>query len=250
MEIVPIPALKDNYIWRLACAGNAVVVDPGATAPVLLHLHAHKLVLRAILVTHRHADHTAGVAELAAATGAPIFGPGVIPGINHPVEDGQHFKVPGLGMDAEVIAVPGHLHEHIAYRIGEHCFCGDTLFSGGCGRVFEGDPLTLFHSLKKLAALPLDTLLYPGHEYTLPNLDWAARLEPDNEELQRYYSEVAVLRKDQRTTLPTTVQLELAINPFLRYTAALREAVERRSGRLPQSEEELFVALREWKNQV
>lgn len=250
MEIVPIAALKDNYIWRMAVAGNAVIIDPGAAAPVLQHLQAHQLLLSAILITHRHPDHTAGLAEVVAATGAPVFGPGMIAGISHPLVDGQQFEVPGLGVDAEVMAVPGHLHEHIAYRIGEHCFCGDTLFSAGCGRVFEGDPRTLFHSLQKLAALPLDTLLYPGHEYTLKNLEFAALVEPDNEELPRARLQAQALRAQGLPTLPTTVQRELGINPFLRFNHTLLQSVHRHRGQRPQGEEELFVALREWKNEV
>lgn len=250
MEIVPLAALKDNYIWRLAVAGNAVIIDPGAAAPVLQHLHDRQLRLSAILITHRHADHTAGLAEVVAATGAPVFGPGVIAGVSHPLVDGQRFAVPGLGVDAEVMAVPGHLHEHIAYRIGEHCFCGDTLFSAGCGRVFEGDPRTLFRSLQKLAALPLDTLLYPGHEYTLNNLAFAALVEPDNGELPRARQRAEALIQQGLATLPTTVQHELGINPFLRFNTSLLQSVQHHRGQRPQDEEELFLALRAWKNEV
>lgn len=247
MEILPLPALSDNYIWRVAWAGNAVIVDPGEAAPVLAHLRDSGLRLTAILITHRHRDHVGGLEELL-GLGVPVYGPGVVPGVDHLLHDGQRFEVPGLGLDAEVIAVPGHLNEHIAYRLGEHCFCGDVLFSAGCGRVFEGEPVTLFHSLRKLAALPLDTLLYPGHEYTLKNLEFAAHVEPDNEAIPTCREDAVALRASGRPSLPTTVGRELEINPFLRCTPTLLDSVERRTGQRPRTEEELFVALRAWKN--
>lgn len=247
MQILPIPALADNYIWRMASNGNAVVIDPGEAKPVLEHLAREQLNLTAILITHRHGDHTAGVAELA-RNGCPVFGPKVIACVTHPVSDGQQFMVPGLNVEAKVIALPGHVNEHIAYVIGHHWFSGDVMFSAGCGRVYDGDPEALFDSLQVLAALPPDTIIYPTHEYTLSNLAFALHLEPDNQDLKAYQIQVQQLRQAGLPSVPITVGQQLKINPFLRDTPSIRAAVIQRTGHTPENHKALFVALREWKN--
>lgn len=249
LDIRAIPALRDNYIWRLACAGNAVVIDPGEAAPVLRHLREQSLELTAILLTHRHMDHIGGVAELVAATGVPVLGPAVMPLVSHGVAEGDHPIVPGLMLEARIMALPGHLHEHIAWRIGHHCFCGDVLFSAGCGRVFEGSPRQLYHSLRRLAALPADTLFYPAHEYTQRNLQFAALVEPDNVDLPAFAEDVQRRLQTSGCSLPTTLQGEMRINPFLRNTPALYDTVQQHSGHRPANEEELFIALRRWRTQ-
>lgn len=247
MQILPIPALADNYIWRMATNGNAVVVDPGEAKPVLDHLAREQLNLTAILITHRHADHVAGVAELA-RNGCPVFGPKVIACVTHPVSDGQQFTVPGLNIEAKVTALPGHVNEHIVYAFGQHWFTGDIMFSAGCGRVFDGAPGALFDSLQFLASLPPETIIYPTHEFTLSNINFALHVEPDNQELRTYQQQVQKIRQAGLPSLPTTVGQQLKINPFLRDTPTLRAAVTQHTGHTPESHKALFVALREWKN--
>lgn len=247
MQIQPIPALADNYIWRIASKGNAVLVDPGEAAPALAHLAQEKLKLTAILITHRHGDHIAGVPELA-QNGCPIYGPKEIACVTHPVQDEDRFIPAGLEEEARVTALPGHVDELIAYQINEHCFSSDILFSAGCGRVFDGDPNALFHSLQKLMTLPENTLFYGTHEYTLSNLRFAEFLEPDNLDIQTYRDRVIALRAQGIPTLPIQKELELRVNPFLRDNSTLRQKAAAYIGHSINDHESLFVALREWKN--
>lgn len=249
IEIRAIPALRDNYIWRLAHAGNAVVIDPGEAEPVLQHLSRQGLDLKAILLTHRHNDHIGGVARLVEQTGVPVLGPAAISCVTCPVADGEQVEIPGLPARARILHVPGHLNEHIAWLFDGHCFSGDILFSAGCGRVFEGDPRWLYESLQKLRALPPGTLFYPTHEYTLLNLRFAAHVEPDNPALPAFRQQVEQRLREYGCSLPTTMEQELQVNPFLRFNDSLCAAVERHSGERPATPEQLFVALRQWRNQ-
>jgi hydroxyacylglutathione hydrolase len=254
-SVTPIPAFSDNYIWLLygRRAAAAAVVDPGDEGPVLAALEREGLELTAILVTHHHYDHTGGVEDLLAAwPEARVFGPADrrIPAVTDPVTEGDVFRVPGLDASFRVLEVPGHTSSHIAY-FGEGClFCGDTLFAGGCGRVFDGTFAQLAASLERIAALPPETLVYCAHEYTEANLGFAAWVEPDSHALSARTARVRQLRSADRPSVPSRLSEELATNPFLRTgVAAVRAAAERFSGRPAKSGADVFTALRRWKDE-
>jgi hydroxyacylglutathione hydrolase len=219
ITVTAIPAFADNYIWLISTGETGcAVVDPGDAAPVRDYLDRHGLELQAILLTHHHADHIGGMPELAEAYCAVVYGPKDprIPGQDRSFGEGEIVSLPGLGLEFAVIEVPGHTSSHIAFY-GHGClFCGDTLFSVGCGRLFEGTPEQMQTSLDKLAALPPETKVFCAHEYTLSNCDFALAVEPDNPDLQRRASEVEACRAVGRITLPTEIGRELAVNPFLR----------------------------------
>jgi hydroxyacylglutathione hydrolase len=253
LKITPVPAFNDNYLWLLARGQQAAVVDPGDAAPVLQALDDRKLTLAAILVTHHHADHAGGVVELKERHGSTVFGPAgeKIAGVDHRLVTGDHVDVLGTGFS--VIDVPGHTAGHIAYYAPDAepplLFCGDTLFACGCGRLFEGTPQQMLASLDSLAALPSATRVYCAHEYTLANIRFALAVEPGNAELQRRQTEAHELRQRGEPTLPSTMGLELATNPFLRCDEpAVRAAVARRSPGTKAARVATFAALREWKN--
>jgi len=254
MNLIPLPAFTDNYIWLLHDGHDALVVDPGDARPVVDALQREGLRLQAILVTHHHPDHTAGVDALRDATGATVWGPARerIPEPLIRVQGGD--RVSALGLEFEVIDVPGHTAGHIAYYCAASqgaplLFCGDTLFSGGCGRLFEGTPAQMLASLDALAALPGDSRVCCTHEYTLANLRFAMAAEPDNTTLSRHYATCQTLRDQQRPTLPSTLALELQINPFLRSRLpALIKAAQAFDARA-SDEVSVFAALRQWKNQ-
>lgn len=253
--IEALPAFDDNYIWLVHRDGEAVVVDPGLAAPVRERLAAAGLRLRAILLTHHHNDHVGGVAELVAATGATVYGPAreTLPHCDVRLQDGDEVRIEELGLVLKVIDVPGHTAGHIAYA-GEAggrpvVFCGDTLFSGGCGRLFEGTPAQMHRSLSRLSALPPATLVYAAHEYTLSNLRWARAVDPENQALAGWQSAAETLRARGRPTLPAALGVEQAINPFLRTgDAAIRRAASAHVGQVLDDEIAVFAALREWKN--
>lgn len=250
----PLPAFSDNYIWVLHNGQQALVVDPGEAPGVLAHLREHRLELAAILITHHHADHTGGVAELRAATGAPVYGPVAEP-MPEPLtrlDQGEHVDL--LGLRFEVIHVPGHTAGHIAYYCADLdgtplLFCGDTLFSGGCGRLFEGTPAQMLDSLDRLAALPPATRVCCTHEYTLSNLRFARAVEPDNAPLAAHAQHCEHLRQRNLPTLPSSIGLELTLNPFLRSREATVAArVRQHTGQASLDDVGVFAALREWKN--
>lgn len=256
LTILALPAFKDNYLWLLHDGQHAAVVDPGDAAPVRAALDAHGLRLTAILLTHHHSDHIGGVPALLAHDQIPVFGPAgeAIPDVTRPLAEGEHIMVPGINLELSVLDVPGHTRGHIAYVTeapGEKwLFCGDTLFAGGCGRLFEGTPAQMAASLAKLAALPGATQVFCAHEYTLANLRFAQAVEPGNRALQLRMTDEAGKRADGRPTVPSTIELEQATNPFLRYTepgivASLVEAGRSAPGAAPDA---LFGALRAWKN--
>jgi len=253
MELVALPALGDNYIWLLHDGAHALAVDPGEAAPALHALRAHSLTLTSILVTHHHADHTGGVAQLRAATGAQVFGPATeqVPEPFTRVTGGS--TVSALGLCFQVIAVPGHTAGHIAYFCADAggaplLFCGDTLFSGGCGRLFEGTPAQMLASLDRLAALPAATRVCAAHEYTLANLRFARAVEPDNPALLAYEQQCMSLREQGLPTLPARLETERAINPFLRSRqSAVVQAVCARTN-CAEDDAAVFAALRQWKN--
>lgn len=254
MYLIPIPAFSDNYLWLLHDGRRAAIVDPGDALPVQRVLQENGLQLESILVTHHHPDHTGGVDALREATGARVFGPARerIPEPFERLKDGDTVRV--LGLDFQVIDVPGHTAGHIAFfcpDLDGHplLFCGDTLFSGGCGRLFEGTPAQMLGSLDRLAALPGDTRVCCTHEYTMSNLRFALAIEPDNGELIGYHGRCAGLRDRGQPTLPTSIAQELLINPFLRTRQATVIAAARRFDPSAHDDNTVFAAIRQWKNQ-
>jgi len=254
MKWIGLPAFDDNYIWLLHDGAQALAVDPGDAAPVTDALRRLGLRLTSILVTHHHGDHTGGVATLRDATGAQVFGPARenIPAPFTPLRGGDRARV--LGIDFLVIDVPGHTAGHIAYFAdavdgAPLLFCGDTLFSGGCGRIFEGTPAQMLASLDALAALPDPTRVCCAHEYTLSNLRFARAVEPGNAALAEYQRQCEALRAQGEPTLPSTLELERAINPFLRSRAApVKQAVQAHAA-CAGDDVAVFAALRQWKNE-
>ncbi|MFC3120234.1 hydroxyacylglutathione hydrolase [Agaribacter flavus] len=219
LNISPIPALSDNYIWCLSIADKAVVVDPGESAPVLAYLKQNNLKLDAIIVTHRHHDHINGIPELTNAfPDIKVHGPETprITTITDPVWDGDTVSLFDDQLLLSVIEVPGHTLDHVAYFNEAYLFCGDTLFSAGCGRMFEGNPEQFWQSLKKLSSLGEDIKVYCTHEYTQANLKFAEYLEPDNLDIKTHIRWVNEKRQLNLPSLPSTISKERQINPFLR----------------------------------
>lgn len=255
LAIHAVPAFQDNYLWVIARGKDAAVVDPGDAGPIEAFLAEQGLTLRAILATHHHADHVGGLQALAAHWQCPVFGPARerIDGLTQRLGEGDHIVVPFLDLPFDVIDVPGHTAGHIAYvHQGPEepfVFCGDTLFAGGCGRLFEGTPEQMLRSLSKLAALPPQTRVYCAHEYTLSNLRFARAVEPANEALVRREAREGAKRERGEPTVPSTIRDELETNPFLRWGApGVVAAAERRAGHPLQDPVAVFAEIREWKN--
>ncbi len=253
MNLVALPAFSDNYIWLLHDGVNALVVDPGDAAPVHAALDQLGLALSAILVTHHHADHVGGIDALRSRLQGPVYGPAreTIPLPCVPLTEGQDVDV--LGLRFQVLDVPGHTAGHIAYMQTDVAtapllFCGDTLFSGGCGRLFEGTPAQMSASLAKFAALPADTRVCCTHEYTLSNLRFAKAVEPGNADLEAYDARCLVVRAAGAPTLPSSIGLELQINPFLRCGVPEVVAAARAQGAGTDDAVSVLAALRSWKN--
>lgn len=248
VRITPLKAFTDNYIWVLHDDRHAIVVDPGDAAPVADFLAAQQLSLQAIWITHHHHDHIGGLATLAAGWPAcPVYGPPGVTGVTMPVMEGCTLEA--LGTTCQVYEVPGHTANHLAFHCGQHLFCGDTLFAAGCGRVFDGSLETLYASLQRLAALADDTLFYPAHEYTLSNLQFALALEPDNPSLQQRWQREFHQREQDLPTLPCSLSNERQHNPFLRTASAeIQHAATRYAPDCTDDPFQVFVALREWKN--
>lgn len=251
LKIFPVPALKDNYIWIIHNQRYAVVVDPGDAAPALDYLAAHQLKLAAVLCTHHHADHIAGVCALMEQRKVPVYFPlreNVSCG-SHAVSEGAVIDIPELEIKLSVLDIPGHTAGHIAYVGAGGIFCGDTLFGCGCGRLFEGTATQLLHSLKKLAALPDHTKVYCGHEYTESNIRFALACEPDNIKLIQRQKTVQTIRAEGRPSLPSSIGLEKSTNPFLRCTIpAIINRVQQIQAIEQTDEISVFTAMRIWKN--
>lgn len=284
ISIQAISAFNDNYIWIMTHAESAVVVDPGDATPVLKYLQDHHLSLRAILVTHHHGDHVGGVKDLVKAYACPVYGPynpkldmidqRVREGDSVPLgqllqaehkpsapasttESGQMSHGLGLGgqeLKLQVLEVPGHTLDHIAYTgvINDQqaiLFCGDTLFSCGSGRIFEGNSRMMLQSLDKFKKMPENTLIYCAHEYTLSNIKWAMAVESDNKAIQQWHEQAVQLRAEDRPTIPTNLGQELRTNPFLRVNEpSVRQAAQQFAGQELETPAEVLGALREWKN--
>jgi hydroxyacylglutathione hydrolase len=255
MKLIALPAFSDNYIWLLHNEHHALVVDPGDSAPVLAWLLQHpNIELDLILVTHHHADHTGGLVELVARTRAQVVAPALekMPVSARGVQ--QDDTVDWQGLTLNVHEVPGHTLGHIAFWLhpaeqAPLLFCGDTLFSGGCGRLFEGTPAQMLDSLDRLAALPGDTRICCAHEYTLSNLKFALSVDPENSALKSYARACVRLREQNQATLPTLLSTERAINPFLRSRSpTISSAVQHRDA-TAVDDVTRFAALRTWKNE-
>lgn len=256
-QIIPLPAFTDNYVWAIRDGGRAAVVDPGDAAPVREWLEREGVALAAILVTHHHRDHTGGIVDLLRDAPVPVIGPAreAIPGRTLAVGEGDRVELPGLALSLDVLDIPGHTAGHVAFVGrgeawgGPIVFCGDTLFAGGCGRVFEGTPGQMWASLCALAALPGDTRVCCGHEYTLANLRFAAAVEPQRPAIAERIAREGAKRERGLPTLPSTIAEERATNPFLRAREPqVRAIAEARSGHPLADDVAVFAALREWKN--
>ncbi len=254
LQVIALPAFDDNYIWLLKSDGVAscAVVDPGDEDPVVDYCQQHGLVLTAILITHKHGDHTGGVRELKQRwPQAVVYGPAHEPisTLEEKLGAGDRVSLGALSLDLQVLDVPGHTEGHIAYLGNGLLFCGDTLFAGGCGRVFSGTFEQLSDSLRQIAALPPSTLVYCAHEYTLANLGFAQWVETDNTALLQRLEEDREKRARGLPTVPSTLALELATNPFLRTDEpTVIKAAEHWAGRSLSGHREVFKALRQWKD--
>lgn len=253
LQVTPVRAFTDNYIWLIHSpldARRVVVVDPGDAAPVQQKLAADGLELSGILLTHHHADHVGGVAELLRARPVKCFGPAAetVPGNPMKLREGDAARLDSLGLSFEVLDVPGHTAGHIAYVGHGAVFCGDTLFSAGCGRLFEGTAEQMAASLAKFAALPEQTRVYCAHEYTVSNLKFGLAVEPDNTDSATYLEECLGRRARNESTLPSDIRRERNINPFLRCNRqSVKQAAEARAGR-GLNPVEVFAVIRQWKD--
>jgi hydroxyacylglutathione hydrolase len=256
LTVFPIPAFTDNYIWLFQSPETnlAYVVDPGDAAPVLAYLKAQKLQLGGILITHHHWDHTGGIGELLSHFNVPVYGPKSenIPQITKALQHGDSCVIDNQ-LTFSILEVPGHTLDHIVYYLEESeaplVFCGDTLFAAGCGRLFEGTPAQMHKSLASLAKLPAETRVCCTHEYTLANLAFAKAVEPNNDLLHKRIIDDQASRDANRPTLPSTIGLELATNPFMRSDIlAVKQAAENHCGSSCNTEVEVLAAVRGWKD--
>jgi len=268
-DIIALNAFSDNYIWALtnkkADSTTVALVDPGDANICIKFLEQHQLILNTILITHHHADHTGGIKDLIAYCHhkqwpLTVYGPANedIPLCDVKLTENDIVKLPLLGMDLQVIDLPGHTSGHIAYfyngnnndSVKPVLFCGDTLFSGGCGRLFEGSAEQMLNSLTKLANLPAKTQVYCAHEYTKANLTFALTVEPNNQALINYSHHVNELRAKKLSTIPSSIKIEKQINPFLRcHKASLQTSAQQFDMMTKATEQETFATIRRWKDQ-
>ncbi|MCW8108292.1 hydroxyacylglutathione hydrolase [Alteromonas ponticola] len=252
VSVTPIPAFTDNYIWCLHNSNDAVVVDPGDAEPVLAFLKQNNLKLAAILITHHHHDHTGGITRLTSTRPAiPVIGPrgSHIRGITKSVTQGDVVRLPIIKCDFTVMEIPGHTLDHIAFYGHGAIFCGDTLFAAGCGRLFEGSPEQMAHSLSKLKRLPGHTKVYCAHEYTVANIQFAKKVEPNNQALHDYEMWANQQREQNKATLPSDIATQKAVNPFLRCEQEeVRSSAQAKSEHTLHDEVAVFATLRTWKD--
>lgn len=256
LKVEPVPIYQDNYVWMILepHGKQAWAVDPGDAGPVQRFAAQNKLTLAGILITHSHWDHVSGIDELVHALDVPVYGPKTpsIPQITHPVSEGDRFML--WNASVQVMEVPGHMPEHLCYLAAHNnvnqLFCGDVLFSAGCGRIFSGTPAELKHSLDRLRQLPSDTLVYCAHEYTLANIAFAKTVEPANKALAERELEVLESRHSGIPSLPTSVGAERQFNPFLRYDhPEVVKSISKKVNNAPPDMLTAFTWLRQWKDE-
>jgi hydroxyacylglutathione hydrolase len=248
LNIFPIAALLDNYIWCLVRGAACVIVDPGEAEPVISYLRNNHLNLVAILLTHHHGDHTQGVQPLLKYKEVPVFGPASIIQVTHPLFH-DTFYLGAINIAFNVIKVPGHTLEHVAYYWPNQVLTGDTLFTAGCGKIFEGSVLQMYESLSKLKRLPDETWVYCGHEYTEANLWFALEVEPNNPDIRNRMEAARQLRLQKLPTVPALLKLEKSTNPFLRCEEPeIINAVSNYVGYEVEEPVQVLGILREWKN--
>ncbi len=253
LRITPVPALRDNYVWLLHGSDpqRVAIVDPGEAAPVEKALADHDLTPEAILVTHRHWDHVNGIRDLLSQYEIPVYGPAdePVPARTRGLGEGERLNLDSLGLSFDILSIPGHTLGHIAFHGHGVLLSGDTLFSGGCGRVFEGTPGQMLASLERLAALPADTRIYCGHEYTLKNLEFCAAVEPDNTTIAEHRTWAEERIQAGEPTLPSRLGEELQFNVFLRCRQdSVRHNAEAHAGKSLDDPAEVFAAIRAWKD--
>ncbi len=249
--VTPLPCFLDNYIWHIETSQGDWVVDPGDAHVVLAHQTSRGKPLAGVLITHHHLDHTAGITALVEAFAMPVYGPAeVSKGISNYLHANEILTLDGMG-SIQVLDVAAHTLGHIAYYLKDHglLFCGDSLFSVGCGRLFEGTPTDLARVMSTLSTLPAATVIFPTHEYTAANIRFAETVEPENTELKHYALKVATWRANNQPSLPTNLALELAINPFLRgHESTVVAAASNYAGKRLQPGEQTLTTLRAWKD--
>ena len=250
LSVEPIKAYTDNYIWLVSTNEGSIVVDPGESKEILNLIDSNKIDLKGVLITHHHYDHTNGLLDLTNKMNLEVFGPKKIEGINNIVKESDKFSL--IGIDFEVIEIPGHTLDHLAFYSSNNrdpiLFCGDTLFAGGCGRVFEGTFEQMFESLKKISNYPKETKIFCGHEYTLSNLKFALEADEDNKQLADEYINVKKLISSDIPSLPTNLNKELKVNPFLRCNEINIKNKVIDKFDIIDDELEIFTALRKWKD--
>ncbi len=254
ISVLPLYAFDDNYIWviRKDDSPYIAVVDPGDSAPVMEFIERSGLMLKDILITHHHYDHTGGVSELVEKYGCQVYGPAneKIPAITHKLSENEVIQLAN-GVSFQIIDTPGHTKGHICYYGYDMLFCGDTLFSSGCGRLFEGTPAQMHASLEKIRSLPEQTLIYCAHEYTLANLGFAKIAEPDNADIQARLEQVRQLRTHNEDSVPSSLALEKRVNPFLRYdNAVLKANAEAFCKMALDNAIDVFATVRHWKDSL
>lgn len=252
IDIYPLCSFQDNYIWLIQLGSEAILVDPGEAEVVLQYLNKNHLTLKAILITHHHADHIGGVHQIKMHYPVPVYGPQLEAGaiVTHPVQAGSKITLSTHNWTLTVLELPGHTLGHIGYYDGINLFSGDVIFGAGCGRIFEGTPPQMLHSLSQIAQLPPTTKIYCAHEYTLSNIDFARHVDPENNALKNRENFVKAQRAQHIPSVPLLLDEELATNPFLRYRdQSIHKAVEQHYGVSIHHSLKTFTLLRLWKNQ-
>lgn len=251
LSIEAIPVLETNYVWALHDGAHCVLVDPGSAAEPLAYLEDHGLELTAILITHHHWDHTGGLDDILATHNVPVWGPHDerIEQVTHPISEGERAEITEPALSLQVLETPGHTTTHVMFYDDERLISGDTLFSIGCGRLFEGSPQQMLASLDKLTEMPGELKIYCGHEYTLDNCRFALQVEPDNTALKKRFEEARSLRERGEITLPSTLAAERAANPFLRTREqSVIDAANDRTPGTGDDPAEIFGVIRRWKD--